>query len=56
MDLIVKRLDDTEIVKFGPDAIYQPIIGDDEGTTPVRTRIVEYQDGVPSDARGYRSR
>ena len=45
MDLIVKRLDDTEIVKFGPDAIYQPIIGDDEGTTPVRTGIQTSQPG-----------
>ena len=38
-DLIVKRLDDSEIVKFGPDAIYQPIIGDDAGSTPVRIGI-----------------
>ena len=44
-DLIVKRLDDTEIVTFGPDAIYQPIIGDDEGTTPVRTGIQTSQPG-----------
>jgi mannose-6-phosphate isomerase-like protein (cupin superfamily) len=44
-DLIVKRLEDTEIVKFGPDAIYQPIIGDDEGTTPVRTGIQTSQPG-----------
>jgi mannose-6-phosphate isomerase-like protein (cupin superfamily) len=44
-DLIVKRLDDSEIVKFGPDAIYQPIIGDDAGTTPVRTGIQTSQPG-----------
>jgi quercetin dioxygenase-like cupin family protein len=44
-DLIVKRLDETEIVKFGPDAIYQPIIGDDEGSTPVRTGIQTSQPG-----------
>jgi mannose-6-phosphate isomerase-like protein (cupin superfamily) len=44
-ELIVKRLADTEIVKFGPDAIYQPIIGDDEGTTPVRTGIQTSQPG-----------
>jgi quercetin dioxygenase-like cupin family protein len=44
-DLIVKRLDETEIVKFGPDAIYQPIIGDEEGTTPVRTGIQTSQPG-----------
>src|SRR5262249_45879098 len=45
MDLIVKRLDEAEIVKFGPDAIYQPLIGDDEGTTPVRTGIQTSQPG-----------
>ena len=44
-ELIVKRLDETEIVKFGPDAIYQPIIGDDEGTTPVRTGVQTSQPG-----------
>jgi quercetin dioxygenase-like cupin family protein len=38
-DAKVIRLEDTEIVKFGPDAHYQLIIGDDEGTTPVRTGI-----------------
>jgi mannose-6-phosphate isomerase-like protein (cupin superfamily) len=36
---IVVRLDDTERVPFGPDAYYQPIIGDDAGTTPVRIGI-----------------
>lgn len=35
----VVRLDETEIVKFGPDAHYQPILGDDAGTTPIRTGI-----------------
>lgn len=35
----VVRLDETEIVKFGPDAHYQPILGDGEGTTPIRTGI-----------------
>jgi mannose-6-phosphate isomerase-like protein (cupin superfamily) len=45
MDLIVKRLDETETVTFGPDAIYQPIVGDDEGTTPVRTGIQTSQPG-----------
>jgi quercetin dioxygenase-like cupin family protein len=35
----VVRLADTEVVKFGPDATYQLILGDDEGTTPVRTGI-----------------
>jgi mannose-6-phosphate isomerase-like protein (cupin superfamily) len=44
-DLIVKRLAESEIVTFGPDATYQPIIGDDEGTTPVRTGIQTSQPG-----------
>jgi quercetin dioxygenase-like cupin family protein len=38
-DAKVIRLEETEIVKFGSDAHYQLIIGDDEGTTPVRTGI-----------------
>ena len=41
----VVRLADTEVVKFGPDAVYQPIIGDDEGTTPLRTGIQTSQPG-----------
>jgi len=44
-ELIVKRLDETEIVKFGPNAVYQPIIGDDEGSTPVRTGIQTSEPG-----------
>ena len=44
-ELIVKRLAESEVVKFGPDAIYQPIIGDDAGTTPVRTGIQTSQPG-----------
>jgi mannose-6-phosphate isomerase-like protein (cupin superfamily) len=41
----VVRLEDTEIVNFGPDAHYQPILGDDEGTTPIRTGIQTSQPG-----------
>jgi quercetin dioxygenase-like cupin family protein len=41
----VVRLAQTEIVKFGPDAFYQPIIGDDEGTTPIRTGIQTSEPG-----------
>jgi quercetin dioxygenase-like cupin family protein len=41
----VVRLAETEIVKFGPDAFYQPIIGDDEGSTPVRTGIQTSEPG-----------
>jgi mannose-6-phosphate isomerase-like protein (cupin superfamily) len=44
-ELKVIRLADSEIVKFGPDAIYQPILGDDEGTTPIRTGIQTSQPG-----------
>ena len=41
----VVRLDQTEIVKFGPDAHYQPILGDDEGSTPIRIGIQTSQPG-----------
>jgi quercetin dioxygenase-like cupin family protein len=44
-DVKVIRLAETEVVKFGPDAVYQLIIGDDEGTTPVRTGIQTSQPG-----------
>jgi len=35
----VVRLDETERVSFGPLSHYQPIIGDDAGSTPLRTGI-----------------
>jgi len=41
----LQELAETEVVKFGPDAVYQLIIGDDEGTTPVRTGIQTSQPG-----------
>jgi len=41
----VVRLDETAIVKFGPDAYYQLILGDDEGSTPIRTGIQTSQPG-----------
>ena len=44
-DAKVIRLEETEVVKFGPDAHYQLIIGDDAGTTPVRTGIQTSQPG-----------
>jgi len=44
-DMQVIRLADTEVVKFGPDATYQLIVGDDEGTTPIRTGIQTSQPG-----------
>ena len=44
-DMQVIRLADTEVVKFGPDATYQLIVGDDEGNTPIRTGIQTSQPG-----------
>ena len=41
----VIRLETTGIVKFGPDAFYQPILGDDEGSTPVRIGIQTSEPG-----------
>jgi quercetin dioxygenase-like cupin family protein len=41
----VVRLEETEKVSFGPLSHYQPIIGDDAGTTPVRTGIQTAQPG-----------
>ena len=41
----IVRLAETERVSFGPLAYYQPIIGNDEGTTPVRTGIQTAQPG-----------
>jgi quercetin dioxygenase-like cupin family protein len=44
-EMKVVRLQETEVVSFGPDAIYQPILGDDEGGTPIRTGIQTSQPG-----------
>ncbi|MCI0546678.1 MAG: cupin domain-containing protein [Candidatus Rokubacteria bacterium] len=41
----VVRLAETAAVRFGPDSSYQPIIGDDVGTTPVRTGIQTAEPG-----------
>ena len=41
----IVRLDETEIVKFGPDACYQPILGDDAGSTPIRIGIQTSEPG-----------
>ncbi|MGH7388021.1 MAG: cupin domain-containing protein [Candidatus Rokuibacteriota bacterium] len=41
----VVRLEEIERVSFGPLSHYQSIIGDDEGTTPVRTGIQTAQPG-----------
>lgn len=44
-DITVIRLADTERVSFGPLSHYQPIVGDDAGSTPVRTGIQTAQPG-----------
>ena len=44
-DMKVVRLSETEVVKFGPDAVYQLILGDDDGTTPIRTGIQTSEPG-----------
>src|SRR5499426_3938310 len=44
-ELKVIRLAETEFVKFGPDAVYQLILGDDAGSTPIRTGIQTSQPG-----------
>ena len=51
----IVRLDETERVSFGPLSHYQPIIGDDQGTTPVRTGIQTAQPGyvAPVHAHPY---
>jgi mannose-6-phosphate isomerase-like protein (cupin superfamily) len=41
----VIRLEETEVVAFGPDSFYQPIVGDDAGSTPIRTGIQTAQPG-----------
>jgi len=44
-EIKVIRLEDTERVSFGPLSHYQPIIGDDAGSTPLRTGIQTAQPG-----------
>ena len=41
----IVKLAETEVVSFGPLAHYQPILGDDKGTMPVRTGIQTSQPG-----------
>ena len=52
---IVVRLDATQKVSFGPDAFYQLIIGDDDGSTPIRTGIQTSEPGyvAPVHAHPY---
>lgn len=49
----VVRLQDVEIVTFGPDSFYQPIIGDDEGTTPIRTGIQTAEPGYAAPVHSH---
>ena len=51
--LIVVKLDQTDVVKFGPNAIYQPIIGDDDGSTPLRTGIQTSQPGYEAPVHSH---
>jgi len=52
-EMKVVRLDETEIVKFGPDAVYQLILGDDDGTTPIRTGIQTSQPGYAAPVHSH---
>jgi quercetin dioxygenase-like cupin family protein len=49
----VVRLDQVQKVSFGPDACYQLIIGDEEGTTPVRTGIQTSQPGYQAPVHSH---
>jgi mannose-6-phosphate isomerase-like protein (cupin superfamily) len=52
-DATVVKLTETPIVSFGPLAHYQPIIGDDEGTTPIRTGIQTSQPGYEAPVHSH---
>ena len=52
-DAKVVRLSDTEVVSFGPLASYRPIIGDEEGTTPIRTGIQTSQPGYEAPVHSH---
>ena len=52
-DAQVVKLEDTPVVSFGPLAHYQPIIGDDEGTTPIRTGIQTSQPGYEAPVHSH---
>ena len=49
----VVRLEETETVSFGPLSHYQPIIGDAEGTTPLRTGIQTAQPGYEAPVHSH---
>ena len=52
-DITVIRLDDAERVSFGPLSHYQPIVGDDAGSTPVRTGIQTAQPGYAAPVHSH---
>jgi mannose-6-phosphate isomerase-like protein (cupin superfamily) len=52
-ELQVVRLDETERVSFGPLSYYQPIVGDEEGGTPVRTGIQTAQPGYAAPVHSH---
>jgi len=52
-DITVIRLEDTERVSFGPLSHYQPIVGDAEGSTPVRTGIQTAQPGYAAPVHSH---
>jgi quercetin dioxygenase-like cupin family protein len=44
-EMKIVYLADTEVVKFGPDATYRPILGEADGSFPIRTGIQTSQPG-----------
>ncbi|HET9855734.1 MAG TPA: cupin domain-containing protein [Methylomirabilota bacterium] len=52
-EITVIRLDETERVSFGPLSHYQPIVGDDAGSTPVRTGIQTAQPGYAAPVHSH---
>jgi quercetin dioxygenase-like cupin family protein len=52
-DAKVVRLDEVEVVKFGPSSVYQLIIGDEEGTTAIRTGIQTSQPGYEASMHSH---
>jgi len=52
-DPTVVRLHEIQPVSFGPLSHYQPIIGDDAGTTPVRTGIQTAQPGYAAPVHSH---
>lgn len=44
-EMKIVYLADTDVVKFGPDATYRPILGEADGSFPIRTGIQTSQPG-----------